>query len=667
LVVKAWGPGLLHKSDVQAVRLGVRGSEVEQVAHEMAATLAAAGLAPGGFVVEEQEAAGIELIVGVVNRPDFGPVAALGLGGVMTELIDRSVARLCPIDEQTAWEMADGPRAPLRGGARAATVDRAALVSTILAVAGADGLAAWLGDDLQELECNPVIAGPGGLVAVDARLILRPPGPDQESLGAPAAVPFEHLFAPRSIGVMGASTSRETFGNRFLRAYRARGWRDRLVAVHPSADRIEGAPAVRAAADVPGGLDYLVVAVPAPSCPDVIRGCAGSVRFAQVMSGGFAEAGGDGVALEHDLLRAARQSGVRVVGPNCMGVYSPAGHQTWQLGDPLDAGAVSVVSQSGGLAGDVIKAGAALGIRFSKVASVGNAVDVTIAELVHYLARDPDTEVIGLYLEGARDGRALVEALRGVAGVKPVVALVGGTGRQGSRAVASHTGSMTGDARVWEAVGAGTGVAVVSTLEELLGALSYLQAHRAVEVADHPGVLVIGPGGGASILSADACDRAGLEATPVAPAVEAQLRALGYGAGTSLANPIEVGIGPAAPVDTFCRLLEPIQAAQPYADVVVHVNVQSFYSFGADGAGPLLAILDRLGARRWPGRLAVLLRNLDCAPAGDAAAVRARAVALGLPFFRTFDDAMAAVGAAKRFTHHRSRSSSGPAARRTGS
>jgi acyl-CoA synthetase (NDP forming) len=175
---------------------------------------------------------------------------------------------------------------------------------------------------------------------------------------------------------------------------------------------------------------------------------------------------------------------------------------------------------------------------------------------------------------------------------------------------------------------------------------------------------VAGPGGGASILSADACDRAGLELRPVDAAVQARLRAEGWGAGTSVANPIEVGIGPAAAADTFDRLLEPILAAQSFPDVLLHVNVQSFYSFGDEGASRLLEMLDRIAQRRWPGRVAVVLRNVECAPPEDAARCRKKAIECRLPVFRDFDEAMVAIGAAKRFTHQRLASATAAAIRR---
>ncbi len=266
--------------------------------------------------------------------------------------------------------------------------------------------------------------------------------------------------------------------------------------------------------------------------------------------------------------------------------------------------------------------------------------------------RIADTEVIGLVLRGgAETAQRLLRPAPGSWAQAGDDRCVGALSTQGALAAASHTGSMTGDARVWDAISRATGTAVVKTLEELLGTLAFHQRYAATTVADDPGVLIIGPGGGASILGADACDRAGLFLDPVAAAAQSTLRSLGYGAGTSVANPIEIGIGPAAAADAFDPILDAILAAQPYPDVLLHFNVQSFYSQGDTGCTRLVEMLERLAAVDRPSRLAIVLRNLDCAPPADVSEmVRNRAQALGLPSFTNFDEAMTAIRAAKLFT-----------------
>ncbi|HEY8217994.1 MAG TPA: acetate--CoA ligase family protein [Acidimicrobiia bacterium] len=647
VVVKAWGPGIVHKTELGAVRLGLEPGGVDAVIGEIRDALDARGITPGGFLVEEQSRGGAELLMGVVRQEPFGAIAVLGLGGTQTELIGTTVARLAPISVGDARAMLDdlalGRREP---------VDRDAVVAALLGIAGADGLAARLGPAVVELECNPVAATGSVAVVLDARLILDAEDAVAEPPSSPAD--FAALFAPRAIAVAGASTTKVTFGNRFLAAYRDAGWTDGLFAVHPTADAIDGVPAVPSIAAVPGGVDYLLVAVPADRCAEVVRAAAGHASFVHVISGGFGETGAEGARLERELLDAARDARVRLLGPNCLGVFAPAGRQTFQLGAPRDAGTVAVVSQSGGLAGDIVKVGDRRGLRFSKVVTVGNAIDVMPGELLDHLVDDPATSVIGLYLEGARDGGRLVAALRRAAGRTPVVVLAAGASAQGERAVASHTGAMTGAREGWRAVRDSTGTAIVETLEDLLGVLAYLQRHVPIEPGTDAGVLVVGPGGGASVLATDACDRHGLDLTPVEPPVQDRLRALGYAAGTSVANPIEIPLGPATGPDAFASVLDPLLDTQPFADVLLHVNVQSYYGYGSGGVAPLLPLLERLGRATWRGaRAGLVLRNLECAPAPDAVAIDAAVAAAMIPTFRTFDECAVAIAAARRFARHR--------------
>ncbi|MDI2127176.1 acetate--CoA ligase family protein [Yinghuangia seranimata] len=654
LVLKAYGSGLVHKSDVGAVRLGLGAGGLVTAAREMAARVAAAGLEPGGWLVEEQEAAGAELIVGVVRGP-FGPAVLLGHGGVLAETLDQVVVRLHPLGgpDGTASLIAALPGLDALRGARGTDpADLDALAELLAAVDRVPEAvaAAYPGLELDEFECNPVIVGKDGAVAVDARLVLRP---SARSDAEAEPTDFGPLFAPRTVAVAGASTGKTTFGNRFLAAYRAFGRTEGLYAVHRSAREVDGVPAVASVADIPGGADYLLVAVPAAATPQLVAGAGQHARFVHVVSGGFGEAGED--RLEQDLLAAARAAGVRLLGPNCLGVYAPSGGQTFQLGVPTEPGTIGVVSQSGGLAGDIAGAGTRRGLRFSALVTIGNAVDVGAGELVEHFAGDPATRVIGMYLEGVgADGERLARAvLRATAAGKPVVALVGGLSRQGARAVASHTGALAGGERMWEALSAASGLTVVRTLEDFLAVLAVFQRHpeAAFDAAAAPrsGVLVVGPGGGASVLAADACDRAGLAVRPLPERAAAPLRARGFGAGTSLANPVEIPLGPATGPDAFARVLKPVLAQTAYADALLHVNVQSFYGYGDGGVAPLLELLGSLGALPANGaRIGLVARNLACAPPDDAERVAAACGAAGVPLFRDFDEAATAIAAVQR-------------------
>jgi acyl-CoA synthetase (NDP forming) len=650
LVLKAFGPGLVHKSDLGAVALGLSADGVAAALERMADALAARDVKPAGYLVEEQRQqpqGGIELIFGVIRHPLAGALVLLGHGGVLAEVLGKPVLRPCPLRRSDAEEMVSALAAPgLLDGARGAQpVDRDAIVQLLLAIAAA---ADALGTELAELECNPVLAGPSGVVALDARLILQPPADAQT---APPRTDFGRLFAPRSIAVAGASATKVTFGNRFLAAYRAAGWADGLYAIHPLAAEIDGVPAVASVTEIPGGVDYLLAGIPAAACPELVHLAAGSARFVHVVSGGFGETGERGATLEQELLGAARASGVRLLGPNCMGIYSARGRQTFQAGAPAVAGGVSVLSQSGGLAGDILQAGHRAGLAFAQLASIGNAVDVSAAELLDWLVDDRDTQIVGLYMEGLAGGEALTQALRRADGRKPVVLLVGGTSVQGARAVASHTGAMTTDAGIWDAIARATGVTLASSLEDLIGCLAHLQRWAFAPAGERErAVLVVGPGGGASVLTTDACDRAGLRLVAVAEDVRAELRGLGYGAGTSLTNPLEIPLGPATSADAFARVLQPVLARQDCSDVLLHVNVAAYYGYGPPNLQSLADLIRRTGSLDvGNSRLALVLRNAEVARGYDADLVAAACRDARLPAFTTPDAAARAIAAVQRF------------------
>jgi acyl-CoA synthetase (NDP forming) len=172
------------------------------------------------------------------------------------------------------------------------------------------------------------------------------------------------------------------------------------------------------------------------------------VRFAQVMSSGFGEVAA-GRALERQLVEAARAAGVRILGPNCLGVYSPRGKVTFIGGASAEPGSVGVITQSGGLGVDIILRGQSRGLRYSGLVTIGNSADVGPADLVEYFLADPDTRVIGLYAEDIKDGRAFFRVLREARGAKPVVVLLGGQTGQGRHAAASHTGSLASGVEIW--------------------------------------------------------------------------------------------------------------------------------------------------------------------------------------------------------------------------
>lgn len=426
---------------------------------------------------------------------------------------------------------------------------------------------------------------------------------------------FRPLFAPDVIAVAGASTSGTAQGNAFLRQLEAAGFGGRVVIIHPTATTIDGYSAVPSFADVPVPVDYAYIAVPSASVPELIASGEGRVRFAQVISSGFGEGDGAGVDLAAELLRVARETGTRIVGPNSLGTHSPRGGVSFVGGASATDGTISVASQSGGLSVDMIRRGRSLGVRFRGVVSVGNALDVDPIELVDYYLADPGTDVIGLYLEYLPDGRRFVDLLRRAGATKPIVVLKGGQTAQGSRAAASHTGAAATDERLWHGLARQFGVTLVETLDDFLHSLLALQDLAREPQANARDVVLLGNGGGVSVLAADQFARAGLEILPVSDALIRAADAIDFPPGASILNPIDLPAGVfAREAGALCAsLLKLVLEQEAPGAIVVHLNLGAMLQgpvFRSGFQGFLDAALPLLQAHRMQS-LPVLVLNSD--------------------------------------------------------
>jgi acyl-CoA synthetase (NDP forming) len=653
VVLKAWGPGVVHKSELGAVRVGLAKVGLDGEGQAMLAAVAGHGVAGAQLYVEEMAPPGVEILFGVVARPPFGNLALLGAGGTNAELFGDPAVRLCPLTRETAREMTEAFRgaALLKGWRGAPPADVESLVEIMLAVAGEGGLVERLGADFAEFECNPLLVGPHGSTAADARLILRSPGGERE---APPSFEPEALFRPKSVAIVGASATRDTaWGNRTIKRYRQMGWGETLYAVHPTGD-IEGVPTFRTLGDIPGGVDYAEISVAAEQAPAVLAAAKGKVKTAVITSAGFSETGEAGRALERELLAASRAGGVRFVGPNCMGVFSPRGRQGYSGAVSDDPGQVGAVFQSGGLATDFVQAGRANGLRFSNLASMGNAGDLKVSDIAAFLADDPDTRTIALHVEGGADAR-LIETVRALSGVKPVVILTPGLSAPGQRAAASHTGALTSDRRGWQALSKATGCTVTETFEEFLACVSYLDRNAGRLDDGDEGVLSIGLGGGASVLSADACDTYGLTLPSVPAALQARLEEK---KGGFYVNPLDLRVGPNGAPGAAREAIEIVQEVRPFADVLIHLNALNYAYSGVANRLPGLdhfrQMLESLGDDpTLSARIAIVVRNLTGAPGSYRDEVKEIAQSSPLAVFERLSDAAAAMAAAKRFARAR--------------
>jgi acyl-CoA synthetase (NDP forming) len=467
---------------------------------------------------------------------------------------------------------------------------------------------------------------------------------------------FGPIFRPRIMAVVGASASGGVSpGNEFIRHCRAFGFDGRLVPIHPGAATVEGLPAAKSFAEVGETVDFAYVAVGAPQVPALIASAAGKVRFAQVMSSGFGEVE-TGRILERQLVEAARLAGVRVLGPNCLGVYSPRGKVTFIGGATAEPGSVGVITQSGGLGVDIILRGQSRGLRYSGLVTIGNSADIGPAELVEYFLADPDTRVIGLYAEDIKDGRAFFRALRAARGAKPVVVLLGGQTSQGRHAAASHTGSLASRAEIWRGLARQTGIALTRTLDEFLDVLLAFQALSPRHARPTRRCVLFGNGGGTSVLAADAFGRRGLDVSPLpGPAFDA-LNTLELLPGTSIVNPID------APAYTLRqedgRIAERIvdivlEHGEPDA-VVMHINLPVFIKSTDQRADFMQNLIDaalRARAHRpAQAHFALVLRSDGAEPSEQRRReFREKAVAQGIPVYDEMSNAADALAAVAFF------------------
>lgn len=473
---------------------------------------------------------------------------------------------------------------------------------------------------------------------------------------------FNPLFEPRVVAVVGASASSFTPANDFIRQCLALGYRGRMVPIHPSAATVEGLPAARSLADVGEAIDYAYIAVGAAQVPGIIAAASGLVRFAQVISSGFGEVP-EGRELELQLGAAARASGTRLLGPNCLGLYSPRSGLAFVGDCPREAGTVGVVSQSGGLAVDMILRGKSRGLRFSGLVTLGNSVDLGPADLLEYYLADPQTRAAGVYIEDVKDGRRFFEVLRAANGRKPVVVLLGGQTAQGRQAAASHTGSLASPLALWSGLARQTGVVLADTLEQFLDMLLAFQSLKPQRDRETRRCVLFGNGGGTSVLAADAFARRGLEVTAMSAAAVDELTALKLPPGTSVVNPID------APAFTLRQdegriaeaILNIVYRHEAPDAVVTHLNLPVFIK-SADQRVDFLANL-MAGAmrvrRRYPdgSHFALVLRSDGSAVCEERKReFRDIAVRHGVPAFDEMTnaaDALAALAAYERFLARR--------------
>ena len=332
---------------------------------------------------------------------------------------------------------------------------------------------------------------------------------------------LEPFFKPKSVAVIGASREPRKFGHVIFKNFVESEYAGKAYPVNPKAENILGSRAYHSVKEVPGELDLAVIAVPAPMVPSIIDECLSkNVKAAVIISGGFREIGEKGEKLEFEIKKRIEGSNLRIIGPNCIGVYDPSNHvdtlflPRYRLRRPKP-GPIAFISQSGAFGSAVLDWAASQDIGISKFISIGNKIDVDEVDLLNYLANDPLTKCITVYVESIGRGREFLKTASTVTNSKPLIVLKGGTTLEGARAALSHTGSLAGSAKIYKGVLEQAGAMQAQTVDELFDYARVLAYQPTPE--DQKNIAIVTNGGGFGVISTDEVSKLDLKLADFSP------------------------------------------------------------------------------------------------------------------------------------------------------
>ncbi len=349
---------------------------------------------------------------------------------------------------------------------------------------------------------------------------------------------LDMFFSPKSVAIVGASDNPQKVGNQVLANVIASGFKGGIYPINPSTPEILGLKCYTSVLQVPGDVDLAVMVVPNKFVPGVMEECGKKgVRGAIVITAGFREAGGAGVELEKQVLAIAAQYGIRIIGPNCLGLIDTLApiNASFAAGTP-EVGTIAFMSQSGALCTAILDYALAEGIGFSHFVSLGNKSDVDEVALLEDWRDDPQTNVVIAYIEGIRDGAQFIEGARKTARNKPIIAVKSGRTASGSKAVSSHTGSLAGSDAAYDAGFVQAGVLRADSVQELF---DYSTAFAYQPLLQGKRIAIVTNAGGPGVMATDALDRQGLVLAELTPATEAVLKDA-LPAAANIHNPVDV-------------------------------------------------------------------------------------------------------------------------------
>jgi len=381
---------------------------------------------------------------------------------------------------------------------------------------------------------------------------------------------LDALFHSRSVAIVGLPRGMKT-GKLFLLALLDQGFSGRIYPVNPEAEEIDGLKVYPTVSAIPDPVDLAILLVSNDQVKPVVEECAAKgVKGVVLFTAGYKETGTvEGKILEEELVRIARAKGMRLFGPNCMGLYCPETGLSFFPELSREPGPVSLISHSGSLSNILGHLADQKGIRFSKAVSLGNEADLCSADFLTYFGQDPKTGVIAAYLESIKDGPYFLQALRKASSEKPVILWKMGLTPEGGRAAFSHTGALTGSREIWAAVVRQAGAIPVTGFEALVDAMMSF-ALLPDDLGDRM-TIISGPGG-LAVSAAEACGNAGLKMAELSPETQARLAEFVPPTGTSLRNPIDVGLSASLDMNIYFQAAR-TAAADPGVDAVMIIGI----------------------------------------------------------------------------------------------
>ncbi len=481
LVAKIVSPDILHKTDVGGVKVGLSSEDEVKKAFDDMFNRLKEKFDVKGVLLEKMVPKGVELIVGLQNDSQFGPSIMVGLGGIYTELFKDVSFRVLPVTKNEAAKMLESLRGKdiLKGfrGSKPIDLDMLSQAIVNIGTLGVD-----MAGKYESIDFNPVVVYPDSYYVVDAKIILKDKSSDDAiSTANPDSSYMDLFFNAKSVALIGASPEVGKIGNSVMESLVKHDYKGKVYPVNAKGyPEIMGVKAYKNLMDIEDPVDVVIVTVDLKFVPDLLVECGKkNIHNMVIISGGGKELGGERAAIEKRVQDLSRELKVRIIGPNCIGIFNGENRLDCAFQGHLrmlrpKQGNVSFLSQSGTVGIAFMETSDAFGL--SKMISYGNRSDVDEADMIHYLAQDPSTNVIGLYVEGLGDGRKFMNSAKNVIKQyqKPIVVFKNGRSTKGAKQAASHTGSLGGSFAVISGAFEQTGIISVDSYEELTSALKAL-------------------------------------------------------------------------------------------------------------------------------------------------------------------------------------------------